>query len=481
MHARLNFLKTMLWPAFLCLFSLCTTAQVTETGGSPILKMPSRFLAKLDGKVSKLEGDVFNATEKALRRLKKQEAMLKRKLMKKDSTEAMRLFANSDKQYDEMIRKFQSGDFGELEGKEYDAHLDTLSTALKYLDTKSLAGINNKSELLKNTRSQLSKLDSKFDYTEQVKRLIKQRQSMLKDQLSKFGLAKSVMKYSKTAHYYGEQIKEYRSILSSPEKLEKKLLSSLQQLPAFQQFMQKHSAFAALFPVPATDGLLPAGAQTREQIERLLQTQAGAVGQSTEQFMQQQLQGAQTAVNGLKEKLANKFKTGGAPEELDFKPNDQKTKSFWKRLEVGTNMQSVKSNTFFPSTTDIGLSLGYKLSTNGIVGIGASYKLGLGKSISHMKLSNEGIGLRSFLDWKIKGSFYVSGGYEQNYRASFRSIAELNGLSTWQQSGLLGISKIVSLKAKVFKKTKVQLLWDFLSYQSLPKGEPIKFRLGYNF
>ncbi|HEV7737752.1 MAG TPA: hypothetical protein VGO47_10330 [Chlamydiales bacterium] len=461
--------------------SLYTVAQVSDAGGSPLLKMPSRFLAKLDGKVSKLEGNVLNATEKTLQRLKKHEAKLKRKLMKKDSAEAIRLFGKSESQYDDIIRKFQTGDFGELEGKEYDAHLDTLSTALKFLDANTLTTLSEKTATLKNSRSQLSKLENKFDYTEQVKRLIKQRQTILKEQLSKFGLAKSLMKYSKTAHYYGEQIKEYRSILSSPEKLERKLMSSLQQLPAFQQFMEKHSAFAAMFPLPTMDGSLPAGTQTREQIAQILQTQTGSLGQSPDQFMQQQLQTAQNSVNGLKEKLKNKLKTGDEPEELDFKPNDQKTKSFWKRLELGTNMQSVKSNSFFPSTTDIGLSLGYKLSTNGIVGIGASYKLGLGKSIKDLKFSNEGIGLRSFVDWKIKGSFYVSGGYEQNYRASFRSIAELNGISTWQQSGLLGISKIISMKAKVFKKTKLQLLWDFLSYQSLPKGEPIKFRLGYNF
>jgi hypothetical protein len=52
---------------------------------------------------------------------------------------------------------------------------------------------------------------------------------------------------------------------------------------------------------------------------------------------------------------------------------------------------------------------------------------------------------------------------------------------SWQESGLLGISKIISVKSKLFKKTKVQLLWDFLSYQQLPRSQPLKFRVGYNF
>ena len=53
--------------------------------------------------------------------------------------------------------------------------------------------------------------------------------------------------------------------------------------------------------------------------------------------------------------------------------------------------------------------------------------------------------------------------------------------AAWQQSGLVGLSKILSLKTKVFKKTKLQLLWDFLCYEQVPRGQPIKFRIGYNF
>jgi len=46
---------------------------------------------------------------------------------------------------------------------------------------------------------------------------------------------------------------------------------------------------------------------------------------------------------------------------------------------------------------------------------------------------------------------------------------------------LIGISKMVSLKTKFFKKTKLQLLWDFLSGDQLPIAQPILFRVGYSF
>ncbi len=62
-----------------------------------------------------------------------------------------------------------------------------------------------------------------------------------------------------------------------------------------------------------------------------------------------------------------------------------------------------------------------------------------------------------------------------------RSHQQINNLDDWQQSGLVGVSKIVSLKSKMFKKTKLQLLWDFLSYQQVPRTQALKFRLRYAF
>jgi len=165
-----------------------------------------------------------------------------------------------------------------------------------------------------------------------------------------------------------------------------------------------------------------------------------------------------------------------------FKPNNQKTKSFWNRLEYGSNLQTQKTNYFFPATSDIGLSVGYKLNDKSIIGIGGSYKLGWGNGWNHIKLTHQGASLRSFLDYKIKGSFFASGGFEYNYQPLSDSVtANRSDADLWTKSGLIGISKIISLKSKVFKKTKVQLLWDFLSYSQVPRTQAIKFRVGYNF
>ncbi|MBL0267857.1 MAG: hypothetical protein IPP99_04060 [Chitinophagaceae bacterium] len=127
--------------------------------------------------------------------------------------------------------------------------------------------------------------------------------------------------------------------------------------------------------------------------------------------MQQNLQAAQSQLNDLKSKI---LKAGGGSSDAEmpegFKPNNQKTKSFLQRLEYGANVQTQRATNYFPVTSDLGLSLGYKLNDKSVIGIGASYKLGLGRGWNNISVSHQGVGIRSYVDWKIKGSFWISGG-----------------------------------------------------------------------
>ena len=112
------------------------------------------------------------------------------------------------------------------------------------------------------------------------------------------------------------------------------------------------------------------------------------------------------------------------------------------------------------------------------IGVGASYKLGWGNNWDNINISHQGVGLRTYLDWKIKGSFYFSGGYEQNYMTMISSVDQLQNYSAWQTSGLIGVSKKYKIRKKM--KGEVKLLWDFMSYQQIPKTQPILFRIGYS-
>ena len=240
---------------------------------------------------------------------------------------------------------------------------------------------------------------------------------------------------------------------------------------------------AGLFNVPEDYGSSSvAGLQTIQQVQNTIQSRFTSMGPNAQSDVAQTLSAAQSELS----KLRNRFPASGGTEDMpDFKPKEQKTKTFLKRLEYGTNLQTVKSNTYFPTTTDMAFSVGYKISNTNIAGIGASYKMGWGKDIRHIAFSSEGMGVRSFIDLKIKGSFYASGGFEYNYQPPAISFSPSTGggrgEAAWSQSALIGISKIISLKTKYFKKTKLQLLWDMLSYYQVPRTQAIKFRVGYSF
>jgi hypothetical protein len=272
-------------------------------------------------------------------------------------------------------------------------------------------------------------------------------------------------------------------MLNHPDQLEQKALSLLDKLPAFQQFMKNNSQLAGLFNLPGNYGDAAAltGLQTRDQVNSLIQGQIASGGPGAAASLQSSLGSAEQGLDQYKDKLSQLGGGSGDIAMPDFKPNGEKTKTFWKRLEYGTNLQSTRTNYYWPTMTAIGLSVGYKLSGTSMVGVGASYQIGWGTGINHIALSGQGAGLRSFIDIKIKSGFSATGGMEYNYTTPINSLQQIRSLSDWTQSGLIGVTKTLSVKNRFFKQTKLQLLWDFLSYQQVPKTEPVLFRVGYNF
>lgn len=441
-----------------------------------LISLPDKLFSKLDQKTASLENKLDKQTDKYLHKLARQEHKLRKKLWKKDSILAKQLFDRTDQKYAEF--RNAGGNVG-VNSSVYSGHLDSLTTSLKLLQSENLS---NNSELQK-TLQQYGALQQKLNASDQIKKYITQRREQLKQEFEKLGMIKELKQFRKKVYYYQAQVAEYKKVFEDPSKLEEKLLSLAMKLPQFRDFFAKNSMLGSLFALPGGTGgstASIAGLQTRAMINQSLIDRFGNSASVT-QMLQQNVQSAQGQLEQLKSKLSS-YATGsygsGSDKDIpDFKPNNEKTKSFLQRLELGSNIQSQKARYFFPVTSDIGLSLGYRLNDKSIVGIGASYKLGWGSNWNNIKISSQGVGLRSFLDWKIKGSVYVSGGYEQNYRSLITSIDQLKKYSAWQSSGLVGLSKKYSLGKKM--KGEIKLLWDFMSYQQVPRTQPVLFRIGY--
>jgi hypothetical protein len=441
---------------------------------------PQKWSASIKNRTSKLEEKIIAKSEKTLLRLQRQEEKIYRRMLTtKDSLQAKAELAEIKNKYKSFGDKLTNPAIASKTGQ-YIPKLDTLVTSLKFLDQAGATG--NIKDALVATQS----LKDKFGQAEEIKNFIRQRREQLKQQLENLGLAKQLKKYNQEIYYYSEQLKEYKSLLSDSKKAERKALDLLSKTKLFNDFMRKNSMLASLFRLPgdpndpASQANL-AGLQTRAQVNNLIQQQISSGGPSAQAQFQQNMQDAQSQMNQLKNKMAQ-YGSSSSDDIMSegFKPNNQRAKSFWNRLEYGTNFQSQKATNLFPVTSDIGLSVGYKLNDRSVIGIGGSYKIGWGSGWNHIALSNQGIGLRSFIEWKIKGSFWMTGGYEQNYKTAFDDFAALKNYSGWQSSGLIGLSKVVSLKAKFFKNTRLQLLWDFLSYQQVPRTQPVVFRVGYS-
>lgn len=443
---------------------------------------PVRLADCIEKKSDKLEQKLIAKSEKALTKLQREEEKIYTKMLRgKDSLVAKTKLNEIRKKYAEkrnILQQSKQGGSVTVPGQ-YLPRLDSLTATLKFLDE------NGMSDKVRDALSATNALQQQFQQAEEIKKFIKERREQLKQQLEKLGMIKSLKKFNKQFYYYTAQIKEYKEILKDPKKIERKALELLSKTKVWKEFFRKNSMLAGLFRLPNPDEPINtaslAGLQTRTQVTNLIQQQIQSGGPNGMQQFQQNLQTAQSQLNQLKDKI---LKSGGnsTDDELpDFKPNQQKTKSFFRRLELGANVQSQKATNFFPVTSDLGFSVGYKLTDRSVIGIGASYKLGWGRGWNNIRMTSEGVGLRSYVDIKLKGSFKLSGGYEQNYRSSFGNLNQLPDFSSWQQSGLIGIGKTVSLKSKLFKQTSIKLLWDFLSYQQVPRTQAIVFRFGYHF
>lgn len=217
-----------------------------------------------------------------------------------------------------------------------------------------------------NALGNIGDLENEFRKAEIIKQFIAERRDLLQRQLGQYGFTRELRNLNKDIYYCSQVVTEYKALLEQPEKLERKAIDLLAKTKVFQDFLKKHSLLASLFALPEDPSGIAyqanlAGLQTRTQVNQLVQQQFTGVVGNPSSMMQQHIQKAQQHLQELKDKM-NQAVSGGSggdmPEGMrNFKPNNQKTKSFLKRLELGTNIQNTKTNSFFPSTTDLACRL----------------------------------------------------------------------------------------------------------------------------
>lgn len=449
-------------------------------------KIPLKAITKVATKIDKYNKRVITKTEKTLTKLSRWENKLRPLLQKASPETAQKLYGNNQLTFSSLLEQLKKGE-SIFEGykAEYNSYQDKLTTSLKYLEQQK-SNLNSKLIIpIKNANKKATELSANLDNSEAIQKFIKERRKKLVNEAIKYlGKSKYLTKIDKESFYYIETLKNYKELFSNPKKTELVAIKILDKIPAFNQFMKKNSMLAKLFrssDISNIDMANISGLQTIAETKSLIDDKISSGGPNAKQIVSENLQNAQRELIKLKNEVIKKANNGSGELEMpNSKPNLQKTKTFWQRLEYGANFQPIKSNNLVPASFDIALNVGYKLNNKSIVGIGSSYKLGLG-TIKNIRLSSQGLGIRSYLDWKLKKQFFISGGFEMNYFSSFKDIAQLKTVNDWQQSGLIGITKKVGVKTKFFKATKVQLLYDVLANKHKPVSQPVLFRVGYSF
>jgi hypothetical protein len=477
--------------SLLCSLLLCLWVRGQEERVILGEKDAQKITASLDHKAQSSISRLDRANRKYLSKFLKEEKKLYKKLLKKDSSLAKELFAGVEEKYKSLST---APDKVGKYSNHYSSRLDSLTTSLNFLKAgSSLSKVTG--EKLTGTLSKYKDLQARLNGADNIKKFVTERKRLLSDRLKGTPYAKNLDGLKKQAYYYSAQVREYKALFEDPSKWEERLLSLVRGTEQFKEFFRSNSQLGSLFALPGGSsgaggsGAVTAslqGLQTRASVQASL-TQRFGSGPNVTQALQQNMQAAQGELSALKSKLSSLGSGSvGSSEDIDlpqgFKPNGQKTKTFLQRLEYGANLQSRPSSSFVPVTTDFGLSVGYKLSDKSSLGVGAAYTLGWGQSLTNMRVRGEGAAIRSYLDMKLKGSLFITGGYELNYRPSVPERISLSlpggDFSSWQKSGLVGLSKKYKVSGKL--KGDIRLMWDFLSYSQVPRTQAVVFRVGYS-
>ncbi len=473
---------------FVCFFLFLGQLCLGQIDSSQYLlqNIPKKYFKQVDHKIDQYQARISKRTIQTLEKLSRWESKVQKMLERVSPETAARFFTNEQPTFTSILNQIKKGDDIGLNYKvAYNEYRDDLTTTLKYVQQSSEFLDSGLIKKAINTKDKMLDLTKQENQAEALQQFIKERKKQLIEQaVQHIGQSKYLQKINKEAFYYVETLKNYKEIFSDSRKAESAVKDIVTRIPAFQKFMQKNSELASLFGQTPNNnnsfnsGL--AGLQTRSSVQTLIQDQIASGGPNAEQIFRENIQQGQAELMKLKDKLLTPIgNSGGDINMPSFTPNIQKTKTFLQRLDYGFNVQFAKSSALLPATSDIAGSVGYKLNDKSIMGVAVSYKVGLG-SIRAIHLTHEGVGIRSFLEWKLKKQFFISGGYELNHNTQFQNIAQLKNVNMWQNAALLGLTKKTKIKTKFFKSTNFQILFDFLSQRHIPASQPVLFRVGYS-
>lgn len=455
---------------------------------SSLEEIPVKYYKTINSKSALLKDRIYSKTDNTFKRLIKWENKIKGMLEKVSPQTAKQLFANTET-FESYYNKLKSKEITDIPAfKSYSQYQNQVDNSLKYIQRNTDKLSASQEAYFTKASKSMESLNTQLNESDNAREFIRERKNLLINESVKFlGKQKFLKKINKEAYYYVEAIKNYKDIFSDESRLEEGVISLLNKIPEFKAFTKQSQfgnnniassiSLGSLLPqqsYPIVNGINSRGALQQYFNQNLpIRNNADVAG-----YVKGMIPGLQSKLNDIRKQIAD-FGGMGNKNLPDFEPNKQKTKTFKQRLEYGFDVQFKKSKDNVPSSTDLGFTIKYKLSDKSKIGLGLSYKMGMGFGWDKLKFTSEALGSRFFIRYKLIRVFDMQGGFELNYNTRFYKVVELKNSSSWQQSALLGISKSYSISKKL--KGNFQALYDFLHNNHTPQTQAFLFRFGYEF
>ena len=377
--------------------------------------------------------------------------------------------------YDQLLSRIKNPVIDAGFAREYLPRMDSLLTSSAFL--KSITGNENLDILTEKLKGLQG---TYFEAADIQKQISARLNNFVEHYKGKIPL-KDVQKIKEISQIAKAQVQEFKNLIENPVPKVERLIDLAVQQQSFEGFFAQNAELSKLFKSPSLSmgGNKPdPGLQTVAQLEKQIEDRLGTSGKS---LLAKQQQNGQQAISGVQTDMLNTILGANGNSAGEPQINTESVKPDSKRLSFSTDIRSQRSNGWLPAYSEIGLNLGYRLSQRFIGGFGVSGRVGWGKGFSDFKVSMEGVGIRSFVDYKIKGGFYATGGFEAIYDPLPDLQSRVTTFSQWQKNGLIGLKKGFRIKNGFIKGASMKLMWNYLSYSQKGVVPPFDFRIGYDF
>jgi|GEM_PF-6522880 len=207
-----------------------------------LITLPAGYIKEIKNKTDRIRSRVSHSTDKALTAQRRLEQKLYKQYQKVNPAAAEALFKSSLDSLNNWQNSLKAKLTKPLAYLPLSSlYMYSLKTTLKFLNSPDMQSLTN-NKAVSDALEKVNSLDDKFAQAAMVQQFISDRKQMLNAELQTYtAMSGQLKQLNKQAYYYTLQVKEYKEVFTDKKKAEKKALEALNKVPAYQDFLKKHS------------------------------------------------------------------------------------------------------------------------------------------------------------------------------------------------------------------------------------------------